>query len=228
MHSGTEEIRGRLSTVEEFEEFYAQTAARLTGRLYVMLGDLAEAQIAAGTGLSASTAKTHLARGRTALADRMDDPRSEEASGRARAAGARVIGGGPGRVRCRGAAPCNRGGRRAPGPAPRPPAAAVRRGRAGVCAGPPHGGHVGVDAALRLVDAAGPDRRRAPPPAARPGRHGARIGDHPGRRGARRGRAVAERDLRLGRAACCPRTPDPRWPRRWPTWRSSPADRSSR
>lgn len=31
-------------TVEEFEEFYAQTAARLTGQLYVMLGDLHEAQ----------------------------------------------------------------------------------------------------------------------------------------------------------------------------------------
>lgn len=31
-------------TAEEFEEFYAQTVARLTGQLYVMLGDLHEAQ----------------------------------------------------------------------------------------------------------------------------------------------------------------------------------------
>ncbi|MCI3931617.1 MULTISPECIES: SigE family RNA polymerase sigma factor [unclassified Streptomyces] len=31
-------------TVEEFEEFYAHAAARLTGQLYVMLGDLHEAQ----------------------------------------------------------------------------------------------------------------------------------------------------------------------------------------
>jgi RNA polymerase sigma-70 factor (ECF subfamily) len=33
-----------LLTVEEFEEFYARTVARLTGQLYVMLGDLHEAQ----------------------------------------------------------------------------------------------------------------------------------------------------------------------------------------
>ncbi|WP_228989538.1 SigE family RNA polymerase sigma factor [Streptomyces sp. DH8] len=31
-------------TVEEFEEFYAQAVARLTGQLYVMTGDLQEAQ----------------------------------------------------------------------------------------------------------------------------------------------------------------------------------------
>jgi RNA polymerase sigma-70 factor (ECF subfamily) len=31
-------------TAEEFEEFYAQTVARLTGQLYVMLGDRQEAQ----------------------------------------------------------------------------------------------------------------------------------------------------------------------------------------
>ncbi|MGW5868388.1 SigE family RNA polymerase sigma factor [Streptomyces sp. NPDC055239] len=31
-------------TVEEFEKFYAQTVTRLTGQLYVMLGDLHEAQ----------------------------------------------------------------------------------------------------------------------------------------------------------------------------------------
>ncbi|WP_329417552.1 SigE family RNA polymerase sigma factor [Streptomyces sp. NBC_01268] len=31
-------------TVEEFEEFYAHAVARLTGQLYVMLGDLHEAQ----------------------------------------------------------------------------------------------------------------------------------------------------------------------------------------
>ncbi|MFF7874176.1 SigE family RNA polymerase sigma factor [Streptomyces californicus] len=31
-------------TVEEFEEFYAQAVARLTGQLYVMIGDLQEAQ----------------------------------------------------------------------------------------------------------------------------------------------------------------------------------------
>ncbi|MCC2277679.1 RNA polymerase sigma factor [Streptomyces sp. ET3-23] len=31
-------------TAEEFEELYAQTVARLTGQLYVMLGDLHEAQ----------------------------------------------------------------------------------------------------------------------------------------------------------------------------------------
>ncbi|MEV0371763.1 SigE family RNA polymerase sigma factor [Streptomyces sp. NPDC050636] len=160
-------------TVEEFEEFYAQTAARLTGQLYVMLGDLHEAQdvvqeafvkgwsrrsqldrdgrpeawvrtvawrlavsrwrfrrrtadawqrsgapphaegpgpeqvalvaamrelptkqrrtltlhyvcdltveqIAGETGLSASTVKTHLARGRAALSHRLQDPRIEE------------------------------------------------------------------------------------------------------------------------------------------------------
>ncbi|MEV5082570.1 SigE family RNA polymerase sigma factor [Streptomyces sp. NPDC056159] len=163
-------------TVEEFEEFYAQTVARLTGQLYVMLGDLHEAQdvvqeafvrgwsrrqqldrdgrpeawirtvawrlavsrwrfrrhiadawkrsgapphvegpgpeqvalvealrelpaqqrrsmtlhyvcdltveqIARETGLSASTVKTHLTRGRIALAHRLQDPRIEEASG---------------------------------------------------------------------------------------------------------------------------------------------------
>ncbi|WP_203963572.1 SigE family RNA polymerase sigma factor [Actinocatenispora thailandica] len=31
-------------TVEEFEQFYAQAVARLVGQLYVMLGDLQEAQ----------------------------------------------------------------------------------------------------------------------------------------------------------------------------------------
>ncbi|WP_043268903.1 SigE family RNA polymerase sigma factor [Streptomyces sp. CT34] len=163
-------------TVEEFEEFYAQTVARLTGQLYVMLGDLHEAQdvvqeafvrgwsrhrqldrdgrpeawirtvawrlavsrwrfrrrsadawkrsgapphvegpgpeqvalveslrelpaqqrrimtlhylcdltvdqVAGETGLSASTVKTHLSRGRSALAHRLQDPRIEEATG---------------------------------------------------------------------------------------------------------------------------------------------------
>ncbi|MFD7666104.1 SigE family RNA polymerase sigma factor [Streptomyces sp. NPDC059788] len=163
-------------TVEEFEEFYAQTVARLTGQLYVMLGDLHEAQdvvqeafvrgwnrrrqldrsgqpeawirtvawrlgvsrwrhlrrsadawqrrgapphvegpepaqvvlvealrdlpaqqrrtltlhylcdlsveqITGETGLSSSTVKTHLSRGRKALADRLHDPRIEEAPG---------------------------------------------------------------------------------------------------------------------------------------------------
>ncbi|WP_066929509.1 SigE family RNA polymerase sigma factor [Streptomyces sp. NBRC 110611] len=163
-------------TVEEFEEFYAQTVARLTGQLYVMVGDLHEAQdvvqeafvrgwsrrrqldrdgrpeawirtvawrlavsrwrfrrrsadawkrsgapphvegpgpeqvalvealrelpaqqrrimslhylcdltveqIAGETGLSASTVKTHLSRGRAALALRLHDPRIEEAPG---------------------------------------------------------------------------------------------------------------------------------------------------
>ncbi|MBY8883884.1 SigE family RNA polymerase sigma factor [Streptomyces sp. PTM05] len=163
-------------TVEEFEEFYAQTVTRLTGQLYVMTGDLHEAQdvvqeafvrgwsrrrqldrdgrpeawirtvawrmavsrwrfgrrsadawkrsgapphvegpgpeqlalvealrelpaqqrrimtlhylcdlmveqIAGETGLSVSTVKTHLSRGRTALAHRMQDPRVEEAPG---------------------------------------------------------------------------------------------------------------------------------------------------
>ncbi|MFE7319208.1 SigE family RNA polymerase sigma factor [Streptomyces sp. NPDC057555] len=163
-------------TVEEFEEFYAQTVARLTGQLYVMVGDLHEAQdvvqeafvkgwsrrrqldrdgqpeawirtvawrlaasrwrfrrrsadawkrsgapphvegpgpghvalveelralpaqqrrimtlhylcdltveqVAGETGLSASTVKTHLSRGRSALADRLQDPRIEEAPG---------------------------------------------------------------------------------------------------------------------------------------------------
>ncbi|WP_078967046.1 SigE family RNA polymerase sigma factor [Streptomyces sp. WM6378] len=38
------EIREWWLSVEEFEEFYAQTVARLTGQLYVMLGDLHEAQ----------------------------------------------------------------------------------------------------------------------------------------------------------------------------------------
>lgn len=161
-------------TVEEFEEFYTRSAARLTGQLYVMLGDLHEAQdvvqeafvkgwsrrrqldrdgqpeawirtvawrlaasrwrgrrrtaeawtragvpphvegpgpesvalvealrelppkqrrtltlhyvcdlsveqIAGETGLSASTVKTHLVRGRTALSHRLQDPRIEEA-----------------------------------------------------------------------------------------------------------------------------------------------------
>ncbi|MDI2126724.1 SigE family RNA polymerase sigma factor [Yinghuangia seranimata] len=163
-------------TVEEFEEFYAQAAARLTGQLFVMLGDHQEAQdvvqeafvrgwgrrgqldregapeawirtvawrlavsrwrrrrrseeawrrrgapphaagpgpetvalvaalrglpaqqrrtvalhyvcdltveqIAAETGLAASTVKTHLVRGRAALSQLMYDPRDEEASG---------------------------------------------------------------------------------------------------------------------------------------------------
>ncbi|WP_435971523.1 SigE family RNA polymerase sigma factor [Streptomyces sp. Qhu_M48] len=163
-------------TVEEFEEFYAQAAARLTGQLYVMLGDLHEAQdvvqeafvkgwsrrrqldregqpeawirtvawrlavsrwrfrrrtseawkrggappavegpgpdhlvlvdalrelppqqrrslalhylcdlsveqVAGETGLSTGTVKTHLARGRAALAGRLQDPRIEEAPG---------------------------------------------------------------------------------------------------------------------------------------------------
>ncbi|GHF18202.1 RNA polymerase sigma24 factor [Streptomyces morookaense] len=163
-----------LLTVEEFEEFYAHTVARLTGQLYVMLGDLHEAQdvvqeafvrgwsrrrqldragqpeawirtvawrlavsrwrfrrrsaeawrrsgappdvegpgpeqvalvealralppqqrrtltlhylcdltvdqITGETGLSASTVKTHLVRGRAALAHRLQDPRREEA-----------------------------------------------------------------------------------------------------------------------------------------------------
>ncbi|AJC60693.1 RNA polymerase sigma factor [Streptomyces sp. 769] len=170
------EIREWLLTVEEFEEFYAQTVARLTGQLYVMVGDLHEAQdvvqeafvkgwsrrrqldrdgqpeawirtvawrlaasrwrfrrrsadawkrsgapphvegpgpdqvalvealrtlpaqqrrimtlhylcdltveqVAGETGLSASTVKTHLSRGRSALADRLQDPRIEEAPG---------------------------------------------------------------------------------------------------------------------------------------------------
>ncbi len=169
-------IREWQLTVEEFEEFYAQTVARLTGQLYVMLGDLHEAQdvvqeafvrgwnrrqqldrdgrpeawirtvawrlavsrwrfrrriadawkrsgapphvegpgpeqvalvealrelpaqqrrsmtlhyvcdltveqIARETGLSASTVKTHLTRGRIALAHRLQDPRIEEAPG---------------------------------------------------------------------------------------------------------------------------------------------------
>lgn len=163
-------------TAEEFEEFYAQTVTRLTGQLYLMLGDLQEAQdvvqeafvkawsrrqqldregrpdawirtvawrlavsrwrfrrrsadawkrsgapphvegpgpeqvalvdalrdlpdqqrrtltlhylcdltveqITAETGLSASTVKTHLVRGRSALAQRLQDPRMEEAPG---------------------------------------------------------------------------------------------------------------------------------------------------
>ncbi|MDQ0794264.1 RNA polymerase sigma-70 factor (sigma-E family) [Streptomyces sp. B1I3] len=170
------EIREWSLTVEEFEEFYAQRAARLTGQLYVMLGDLHEAQdvvqeafvkgwnrrrqldrdgqpeawirtvawrlavsrwrlrrrtadawtrtgappdidgpgpervalvealrglpprqrrtltlhylcdltveqIADETGLSASTVKTHLVRGRAALAHRLQDPRMEEVTG---------------------------------------------------------------------------------------------------------------------------------------------------
>ncbi|MFD9264076.1 SigE family RNA polymerase sigma factor [Streptomyces sp. NPDC059538] len=37
-------IRERFLTIEEFEEFYAQAAGRLTGQLYVMLGDHHEAQ----------------------------------------------------------------------------------------------------------------------------------------------------------------------------------------
>lgn len=37
-------IQERFLTVEEFEQFYAQAAGRLTGQLYVMLGDHHEAQ----------------------------------------------------------------------------------------------------------------------------------------------------------------------------------------
>ncbi|MDJ0342131.1 SigE family RNA polymerase sigma factor [Streptomyces sp. H10-C2] len=37
-------ILEQVLTVEEFEEFYAHAASRLTGQLYVMLGDLHEAQ----------------------------------------------------------------------------------------------------------------------------------------------------------------------------------------
>ena len=43
--------------------------------------DLTVEQIAAEAGLSASTVKTHLVRGRAALAHRLHDPRIEEASG---------------------------------------------------------------------------------------------------------------------------------------------------
>lgn len=39
-----QETRESTLTVEEFEDFYAQKAAALTGQLYVMLGDLQEAQ----------------------------------------------------------------------------------------------------------------------------------------------------------------------------------------
>ncbi|MDJ0461788.1 SigE family RNA polymerase sigma factor [Streptomyces sp. H27-C3] len=176
MPDETEETQESLLTVEEFEEFYAHAAARLTGQLYVMLGDLHEAQdvvqeafvrgwsrrrqldrgrepeawirtvawrlavsrwrghrrsadawqrggsppsvdgpgpeqvalvsalrelpgrqrrtvtlhyvcdltveqIAAETGLSASTVKTHLVRGRAALSHLLQDPRAEETSG---------------------------------------------------------------------------------------------------------------------------------------------------
>ncbi|MET9518854.1 SigE family RNA polymerase sigma factor [Streptomyces sp. NPDC002994] len=176
MPGETEEIQEWLLTVEEFEEFYAHTASRLIGQLYVMLGDLHEAQdvvqeafvrgwsrrrqldgggepeawirtvawrlavsrwrvrrrsadawqrrgspsadpgpgpeqvalvsalrelppkqrrtvtlhylcdltvvqIAAETGLSTGTVKTHLARGRAALSHLLQDPRAEEASG---------------------------------------------------------------------------------------------------------------------------------------------------
>lgn len=44
MPGETEQTRERSLTVEEFEEFYAQTVGRLTGQLYVMLGDHQEAQ----------------------------------------------------------------------------------------------------------------------------------------------------------------------------------------
>lgn len=43
--------------------------------------DLTVEQIAVETGLSASTVKTHLVRGRTALSLRLQDPRIEEAPG---------------------------------------------------------------------------------------------------------------------------------------------------
>lgn len=39
-----QEIWENALTVEEFEDFYAQKVACLTGQLYVMLGDLHEAQ----------------------------------------------------------------------------------------------------------------------------------------------------------------------------------------
>lgn len=45
------------------------------------LCDLTVAQIAAETGLSTGTVKTHLARGRTALSHLLQDPRTEEAHG---------------------------------------------------------------------------------------------------------------------------------------------------
>ncbi|WP_442814479.1 SigE family RNA polymerase sigma factor [Streptomyces sp. NBC_01198] len=41
---GEEEQGGPRVTAEEFEEFYAHAVGRLTGQLYVMLGDLHEAQ----------------------------------------------------------------------------------------------------------------------------------------------------------------------------------------
>ncbi|NUQ99924.1 MAG: SigE family RNA polymerase sigma factor [Streptomyces sp.] len=176
MHGEAEENGEQLLTAEEFEEFYTHAVGRLTGQLYVMLGDLHEAQdvvqeafvrgwsrrrqlggdgnpeawirtvawrlavsrwrgvrrsreawrrhggpppqegpgpgsvalvsalrelpahqrrtvtlhyvcdlsveqIAAETGVSASTVKTHLVRGRSALARSLPDPRSEESSG---------------------------------------------------------------------------------------------------------------------------------------------------
>lgn len=43
--------------------------------------DLSVEQIAVETGLSTGTVKTHLSRGRAALADRLQDPRTQEAHG---------------------------------------------------------------------------------------------------------------------------------------------------
>ena len=45
------------------------------------LCDLTVEQITGETGLSSSTVKTHLSRGRNALAHRLHDPRMEEAPG---------------------------------------------------------------------------------------------------------------------------------------------------
>ncbi|GAA2292943.1 SigE family RNA polymerase sigma factor [Streptomyces kunmingensis] len=67
---------GSVVLVEALKELSAQQR-RVVALHYIC--DLSVEQIAGETGLSTGTVKTHLSRGRAALADRMQDPRALEA-----------------------------------------------------------------------------------------------------------------------------------------------------
>ncbi|MEU6392805.1 SigE family RNA polymerase sigma factor [Streptomyces sp. NPDC046939] len=67
---------GSVALVEALKELSPQQR-RVVALHYIC--DLSVEQIAGETGLSTGTVKTHLSRGRTALAARMQDPRAQEA-----------------------------------------------------------------------------------------------------------------------------------------------------
>ncbi|MEV3856016.1 SigE family RNA polymerase sigma factor [Streptomyces sp. NPDC050095] len=67
---------GSVALVEALKGLSAQQR-RVVALHYIC--DLSVEQTAAETGLSTGTVKTHLSRGRAALADRMQDPRAQEA-----------------------------------------------------------------------------------------------------------------------------------------------------